>query len=131
MLKLLAFGAIAVALAEPTTLTLSCKGVTNSWIKGQEGPVPASFGLIVDLANKTVTDFPWAAKIPITDATETAIYFHGWRSIVFIDGRIDRISVDIEGHAADYEGGEKGKSGQAPMGGFSFALKCTRTERMF
>jgi hypothetical protein len=31
--KLLALGVIAVAIAEPATLTLTCKGVTNSYDK--------------------------------------------------------------------------------------------------
>jgi hypothetical protein len=78
MLKLLALGVIAVAIAEPATLTLTCKGVTNSTIKGYEGPVPTSkFGLIVDLTRKTIAGFPWAPSIPITQITDTAIYFHG------------------------------------------------------
>jgi hypothetical protein len=132
MLKLLALGAIAAALAEPTTLTLKCKGITNSFVKGQEGPMPtSSFGLIVDLANKTVTGFPWAPSIPITQVTDTRIYFNGWHSIVFEEGHIDRITGDIEGSATTYEGGEKGKAGQASMGGFRFTLTCARTERMF
>ena len=133
MLKLLALGAVTLAFAEPTTLTLRCKGVTTSWMKGLETPMPTSFGLIVDLANKKVIGFPWGAPkgVAITDVTDTAIYFRGWHSIAVETGRIDRISGDIEGTSATYEGGENRKSGQAATGGFSYTLTCARTERMF
>jgi hypothetical protein len=75
MLKLLALGAIAVAFAEPTTLTLKCKGTTTTYGGFSE---PTSLSLLVDFTKKTINGFPWimfdpSNEVEITEVTELVI----------------------------------------------------------
>ena len=132
MLKFLTVGAIALAFAGPETLTLACKGETTTYQQGAR-PEPIALGLVIDFTKRTIKGFPLAGEIEITQITASAIYFHKFAASSVFDGRIDRITGDVEGHAASYKS-TKGADMLKPdnvASGFNFALKCTPTQRMF
>lgn len=124
-------GTLLSARAEPATLTLACKGATTSYQTRE--PEPISLGLIVDLTNKTIKGFPFPGDIEIIQVTEVHILFHKTSGTLVVDGSIDRVTGDVEGHSAQYKSltsTEMLKSDNV-MGGFTFALKCKPTQRMF
>jgi hypothetical protein len=124
-------GTVLSARAEPATLTLACKGATISYQTAE--PEPISLGLIVDLTNKTIKGFPFPGDIAIIQVTELHILFHKISGTLVFDGRIDRVTGDVEGHSAQYKSLKSTEMLKPDnvMGGFTFALKCTPTQRMF
>jgi hypothetical protein len=70
---------VALALAGPETLTLA------TYQQGAK-PEPISLGCET-----------------ITQITASAIYFHKSAASSVFDGRMDRITGDVEGHAASYK----------------------------
>lgn len=132
MLKFLTVGAVALAFAGPETLALACKGETTTYQQGAK-PEPISLGLLIDFTKRTIKGFPLAGEIEITQISASAIYFHKSVASSVFDGRIDRITGDVEGHATSYKN-TKGTVILKPenvVSGFNFALKCTPTQRMF
>src|SRR5271157_2745407 len=95
MLKFLTVGAIALAFAGPETLTLACIGETTTYQQGAK-PEPISLGLLIDFTKRTIKGFPLAGEIEITQITASAIYFRKSAASSVFDGRIDRITGDVE-----------------------------------
>jgi hypothetical protein len=127
--------AVLNARAEPPTLTLTCKGATTAYrtpINNITDPQPISLGLIVDLTNETIKGFPFPGDIEIIQVTETHIVFRKTSGTLVVDGRIDRITGDVEGHSAQYKSlaSTEMLKPDNVMGGFTFSLKCKPAQRM-
>lgn len=130
-----AVGAVAPAFAEFATTLLACKGTTTAWpsaIQGKATPQPFSLGLLVDFTKRTVTGFPFPV-MDITEVTELMIFFRKSVGISIVDGSIDRVTGDAEGHHATYKS-TKSEDMLRPgntLGGYNFSLKCAPAQRMF
>jgi hypothetical protein len=132
MLKFLAVSAVTLAFSQPTTLTLACKGTTTAY-DDTATPEPLSLSLLVDFTNKIVKGFPFPSNVTITQVTELAIYFHNSIAASVFDGRMDRVTGNVEGHSALYKSTaatEMMKPGNV-LGGYNFSLKCIPAKQKF
>jgi hypothetical protein len=122
---------ILSARAEPSTLTLSCKGTTTSY--ETKTPAPISLGLFVDFSKKTIKGFPFPSEVQITQVTELHVLFGKTTGTKVLNGAIDRVTGEVEGRSAMYKSllsTEMLKPGNVE-GGFTIALKCKPTQRTF
>lgn len=127
---LLALAALSTAqAAEPTgTLMLACEGTKLFWSQSVQGPVsvPVSMGIIINFGDRTVQgfDYPGGEKLPIkiTSVSDTMIVFSGFANPGYrqLDGRIDRVTGDIEARATE-----------TSILSRVYSLKCKPTQRMF
>lgn len=127
MLKLIAIAAVTMAFAQPTTLTLACKGTTSTYLDKRSDPI--SLGLLVDFTKRTIKGFPYFPdEVEITEVTELVIYFHKSTDFLEFGGSMDRLTGEVKGHL---EANKKLMETTHTLSGFDFALKCTPTQRMF
>jgi hypothetical protein len=130
-LLLLAWGSAATA--QPTTLTLACKGTTTEYLlQGATEEQPVSMGIIVNLADRTVQGFGFpfdTEPLKIGYVNDVEVRFGGQqetsvRSI--INGSINRVTGDV---GATWLFVDK-KTGKIEPH-MAYALQCRPTQRMF
>jgi hypothetical protein len=94
----------STASAQPTTLTLACKGTTTVTSMPEEKPEPISMGIIVNFTTKTVQGFGYPGLsdpiVKITAANDVMVVFSGQQEILSsvtrsIEGNIDRVTGDV------------------------------------
>jgi hypothetical protein len=98
----LLLGFVATAQAQPTALTLSCKGTTTEYLLSGFDVQPKSMGIIVNVTDRTVQgfDFPFDTEpLKIIDVSDTEVRFGGKQETLVrsdIIGSINRVTGDVD-----------------------------------
>jgi hypothetical protein len=134
-LLLLALIFVATAQAQPSTLTLGCKGTTTQHNPaGDQDPQPISMGIIVNFTDHTVQGFgppngPFRDPLKIERANDVTVVFGGEYEIVglhSIYGMIDRVTGDVWATWSFVD--RKAETSENHM---TYTLQCKPTQRMF
>jgi hypothetical protein len=130
----LLLGFVATAQAQPTTLTLSCKGTTTQYLLPGFGfdVQPISMGIIVNLTDRTVQGFDYPFDIEplkIVDVSDTEVRFGGKQETSVISnmvGSINRVTGDVD---ATWSFIDRKKNKIEPH--IRYTLQCRPAQRMF
>jgi hypothetical protein len=124
---LLAAGLLMPAQATDTMLMLACQGTSTINV---DKPEPISMGLIVNFTARTISGFWPYYPMNIDDMNDVIVVFglshNNKDSRIIVSGSIDRISGDLDA----YESVTEVKTNKA-ISMTKYALKCTRTQRVF
>lgn len=88
-----------VATAQPTLLSFACSGTMKDGLNGEKGDPVQNVGVVVNLADKTVSFAGFSAPFNRVDSAN--IYFHGTSRNQHgvdqtVDGNLDRVTGAIE-----------------------------------
>jgi hypothetical protein len=125
---------LSIASAQPTILTLGCKGKTTVTTIPEAKPEPISMGIIVNFTARTVHGFGFPGLIDypvrITAANDVTVAFGGhqevWSSVSSISGSIDRVTGDVEATSMLVESKTSKIITQT-----AYALQCRPAQRIF
>jgi hypothetical protein len=133
VLVLLTWGFAASAQAQPTTLTLACKGTTTEYrLQGATLEQPVSMGIIVNLADRTVQGFGFpfdAEPLKIGYVNDVEVRFGGQQETSVrstINGSINRVTGEVN---ATWLFVDKKTGNLEPH--MTYTLQCRLTQRMF
>jgi hypothetical protein len=113
--------------AEPTTLTLACKGTETD--KGGAGSSSdqIKIGVIVDFQKKAVLGLSGDSEpVPITSITETIISFAANETSWVMNGTLDRVTGALVLSSIKFD-----PSTRKTILSVSLDLQCKPTQRMF
>jgi hypothetical protein len=125
-------GFVATAQAQPTTLTLSCKGTTTEYLLSGFDVQPISMGIIVNLTDRTVQRFdsPFDTEpLKIVYVNDTEVRFVGDQETLVrsqIVGSINRVTGDVD---ATWSFIDRKINKIEPH--IRFTLQCRPEQRMF
>jgi len=123
----------ASAQAQPTTLTLACKGTMTEYrLQGATLEQPVSMGIVVNLADRTVQGFGFpfdAEPLKVGYVNDVEVRFGGQQETLVqstINGSINRVTGEL---GATWSFVDKKTGNLEPH--MAYTLQCRPTQRMF